>query len=123
MANPTITLRKKDYEQISQIVARLDTDTAAALEEEINRAEIMDEVSQDIVTMNSVVTFFDSEANKETSITLVYPQDADLDSNKISVLAPVGSALIGLRVGQEIDWPMPNKKSKRFKVIRVKQEL
>lgn len=121
MASPAIILTKKDYEQLSQLVARMNTDLAAALEEEINRAELVEEPPSHVVTMNSVVTYLDLESGKESRVTLVYPQDADLDTQKISVLAPIGAALIGLPVGQEIEWPLPNNKFKRIRVLKVDQ--
>lgn len=122
MASPTIVLTKKDYEQISQLVSRMNTDLAAALEEEIGRADLVDEAPANVVVMNSVVTYLDIETGKESRVTLVYPQNADLEAQRISILAPVGAALIGLPVGQEIEWPLPNNKSKKIRVLRVDPE-
>jgi regulator of nucleoside diphosphate kinase len=52
-------------------------------------------------------------------VTLVYPRDADPHSNKVSILAPVGAALIGLSVGETIDWPMPNGRRKRLRLEAI----
>jgi regulator of nucleoside diphosphate kinase len=55
----------------------------------------------------------------ELEMTLVYPRDADLASGRISVLAPVGAALLGLSVGQSIEWPMPHGGTRRLKVSAI----
>jgi regulator of nucleoside diphosphate kinase len=79
------------------------------LEAELARAEILppEQIPPDVVTMNSTVTFRMLESDKHFSLTLVYPRDADTSGTRISVLAPVGSALLGLSVGDEIEWPKP----------------
>lgn len=73
-----------------------------------------DELPADVVSMNSKVSFKDLDTEKESVVTLVYPQDANIDEGKISIFAPVGSALIGLRVGQVINWPLPHGKEKKI---------
>jgi regulator of nucleoside diphosphate kinase len=60
----------------------------------------------DVITMNSTARFALNDGS-EREITLVYPRDADAGTGKVSVLAPVGSALLGLRVGDSIRWPAP----------------
>lgn len=69
--------------------------------------------------MNSRVTFQNVDSNKESIVTLVYPHEADFDEGKISALTPVSSALIGLRVGQDIKWPFPHGKQKTLRVLAV----
>ncbi|HMN67601.1 MAG TPA: nucleoside diphosphate kinase regulator [Bdellovibrionales bacterium] len=92
------------------------------LEEELARASIVpdDELPSDVVSMNSEITYQDLETGAEQTVTLVYPQEANSAENKISILAPIGSALIGLRVGGVIKWPIPKGKIKEIKVIRVR---
>ena len=79
------------------------------LENELARAEIVDprEMPPNVVTMNSTVRFSIESTAKEFYLTLVYPQDAEADASTISILAPVGSALLGLSQGDEIEWPKP----------------
>ncbi len=79
------------------------------LENELARAEIVDprEMPPNVVTMNSTVRFSIESTAKEFYLTLVYPQDAEPDASTISILAPVGSALLGLSQGDEIEWPKP----------------
>ncbi len=80
-----------------------------ALEAELERADIVDskKIPPTVVTMNSTVKFRVSSSNEEFSLTLVYPKDVDDTGKKISILAPVGSALLGLNQGDEIEWPKP----------------
>jgi len=69
--------------------------------------------------MNSSADCVDEASNKHYTLTLVYPKDADADAGRISVLAPVGSALLGLRVGQTIDWPGQGGRTLRLKVTAI----
>ncbi|HEX5066320.1 MAG TPA: nucleoside diphosphate kinase regulator, partial [Myxococcota bacterium] len=108
---PRIVLSRFDQERLERLLGKVgrrpDLD---ALREEIERAEIVEpeDVPRDVVTMNSVVRFVDEESNRESEVTLVFPGQADVESDRISVLAPVGSALLGLSVGDSIHWPLPN---------------
>ncbi|MCA9345598.1 nucleoside diphosphate kinase regulator [Candidatus Saccharibacteria bacterium] len=79
-----------------------------ALIEELARAEIIDPQTtpSDIVTMNSIVKFKDKNGDSH-EYSLVFPEDADLTKNKISVLSPVGSSLIGYKIGSSINIPTP----------------
>ena len=89
---------------------------AAALQAELDRAEVVghDEVPAGVVTMNSRVHCREESSGKDYHLTLVYPQDAGAEGT-VSILAPVGSALLGLSVGQHIDWAAPGGKVlKRF---------
>jgi|SRR5690554_2402649 regulator of nucleoside diphosphate kinase len=84
--------------------------TLDLLEEELARcAEVsQDTVPADVVTMNSKVTLKDLTAGKEITCTLVFPEDADSSQNRISILAPLGMAILGYRVGDRIHWKMPS---------------
>jgi len=76
-------------------------------------------VPPDVVTMNSRVVYRDEETGETREVTLSYPQDASLEQGRVSVLAPVGAALLGLSVGQEIDWQLPGGKTKRLHILSV----
>lgn len=80
------------------------------LEAELNRAEVksVDELSKDIVRMNSKVSLLVDGSQEE--ITLVYPQQANVLKNKISVLSPMGTAILGYRVGSTVEWEVPDGK-------------
>jgi regulator of nucleoside diphosphate kinase len=79
------------------------------LEHELERAEVVDqaEVPADVITMNSTAILTDLETGEKHEYTLVYPSGAYADEGRISILAPVGTAMIGYRVGDVIDWPVP----------------
>ncbi|MCL4683437.1 nucleoside diphosphate kinase regulator [Myxococcota bacterium] len=119
---PRLVLSRFDQERLERLLqkvgARPDLD---ALREEIERAEIVEPeaIPRDVVTMNSVVRFVDEDSGRESEVRLVFPGHADLESNQISVLAPIGSALLGLSVGDSIDWPVPNARSRRLRVVAV----
>lgn len=82
---------------------------AQALQEELLRARILPaaRMPDDVVRMHSRVDCVDADGKRRT-VTLVYPHEADAATGRVSVLAPVGSALLGLSVGQRIDWPRPD---------------
>lgn len=116
-----LILTQADFEKLSSLVNVSNTEASELLEEELSRASVVADESlpMDVVSMNSKVRFRDLETGKDTIVTLVYPHDANIEEGKVSILAPVGSALIGLRVGQVIQWPVPNGKEKQFKVLSV----
>jgi regulator of nucleoside diphosphate kinase len=119
---PRIMISRFDQERLERLLAKVgprpDLD---ALREEIERADIVDSeaVPSNVVTMNSQVRFVDEESGRENEVTLVFPGHADVESNRISVLAPIGSALLGLTVGDSIEWPLPNARTRRLRVIAI----
>lgn len=80
------------------------------LEQELDRANIVSSemIPPDAITMNSKVLLRDLDSGEETTYTLVYPEAADLLEDKISVLAPVGTAILGYREGDVVDWKVPD---------------
>ena len=117
----TIVITNDDYEKICTILKYAKPEVAELLEDELERARIVSksDLPPETVSMNSRIHFLDNQTGKDFVATLVYPNDANIDENKISVLAPIGAALIGLKVGQTIDWPLPNGSVKKIKVISV----
>lgn len=79
------------------------------LTEELLRAEVVEpqKIPRDVVTMNSMVKFRDMETREVYMYSIVYPENADFENGKISVLAPIGMALLGYRVGDLVEWPVP----------------
>jgi regulator of nucleoside diphosphate kinase len=120
-----IILTEEDMARLRRLVEQNATGRNAkeceALEAELDRAEVVapTDVPQDVVTMNSRVRFVEEGTGEEHEATLVYPFDANVNEWRISVLAPVGAALLGLSIGQSIDWPMPDGAMKRLRVINV----
>jgi regulator of nucleoside diphosphate kinase len=92
-----------------------------ALEAELARAEIVDpkDIPPTVVTMNSTVRFKIESSSEEFNLTLVYPKDTDASGGTISILAPVGSALLGLSKGDEIEWPNPGGAMLRVRIEEV----
>lgn len=91
-----------------------------ALRAELERAEVVDaeKIPPDVVTMNSTVCLVDVATSEEDQYTLVFPKDADADVGKVSVMAPLGTAMLGYRVGDVFDWDVPMGR-KRWRVTRV----
>lgn len=126
---PPLLLSRLDVERIEELLELpefrgLNTD---ALRGELERAEVTEPaaVPAQVMTMNStaLVRVDDAEyGSHEHELTLVYPRDADGSAHKISVLAPVGSALLGLRVGNAIDWPMPGGRSARLQLLEIRYQ-
>ncbi len=109
---PEITISSLDAKRLFKLIESLPTKKMVGiseLEEELARANIVEpiEMPPTIVTMNSTVKFTVESSHDEFLMTLVYPKDVDLKGDKISILAPVGSALLGLCQGDEIEWPKP----------------
>lgn len=92
-----------------------------ALARELARAEIVSskDVHHDVVTMNSKVILQDLDTQEEMTIVLVFPKDANVDVGAISVLAPVGTAILGYSRGDVVEWPVPA----GMRRIRIKEIL
>src|SRR5687767_2183799 len=80
------------------------------LEAELDRAEVVEpkEIPNDTITMRSTVRLRDMDSGKKLLYSLVFPNEADTDKGRISVLAPIGTALLGYRVGDVIEWEVPS---------------
>lgn len=124
-STPTITITRLDLQRLERLLDSLDEfgPGAEALQAELDRAEVVghDEVPAGVVTMNSRVHCREESSGKDYHLTLVYPPDAGGDG-KVSILAPVGSALLGLSVGQHIDWPVPGGKQLKLTLLEVEYQ-
>jgi len=80
------------------------------LEEELRRAVIVEpkEIPGDVITMNSRAEMRDLESGEIVAFTLVFPSEANIEEEKISVLAPIGAGMLGYRVGDEFEWNVPD---------------
>ena len=115
---PPIVVADEDRARLLRLVASTDgTGVAEQLEAELERAAVvpLSELPDDVVIMNSELECEDVATQQRRHLQLVYPRDADPSAGRVSILAPLGCALLGLRVGQEIDWRMPG----GFRRIRV----
>ena len=101
--------RLKELLQVGIRIAERDSHSLEALQGELDRAHIVEPtaIPHDVVTMNSRVRLADVETNEKQIYTVVFPSDANLDQRKISVLAPIGTAILGYRVGDTVEWRVP----------------
>lgn len=109
---PEITVSSADADKLYNLIESLpayNMPGVAELEAELDRANIVSsaDVPPSVVTMNSTVVFSVKSSAEEFELSLVYPEQSDASGKTISILAPVGSALLGLSKGDEIEWPKP----------------
>lgn len=121
---PVIVLTTIDYDRLSSLVetaADSSPEVYDYLSEELERATVVrsDEIAPTVVTMNARVTFRDESTGQSRTVTLVYPQDADLAAGKVSILTPIGAALIGVAQGQSICWYTRQAEAKTLTVLEV----
>jgi regulator of nucleoside diphosphate kinase len=118
-----LVIKQSDCEKLLELAASARTAVAEKLEDELVRADIVADrqYPEDAVCMGSTVSYVEVASGKEGRVTLVYPWEANVDEMRISVLVPLGCALIGLRAGGVIDWTMPNGSSAQIKVLSVLQ--
>ena len=125
-----VILLKKDYEILNDYVKNLhgmrvnEKENFAKLSQELGKAQLVTEEDfpGDIVRIDSEVVIRDVETKRDMTITIVMPQNADIKQRKVSVLAPIGTALIGFRKGQKVSWEVPAGK-KTFKIMEVNNTL
>ena len=110
-----VTLTKNDYTRIYKAITdaknskTINSNEAEKLLSELSKAEIVpsEKIDKDVLTMNSEVKLFFENTQKVQSFKIVYPQDANLKENKISIFSPIATALIGYKIGDEIEWIVP----------------
>jgi len=115
MAAKKIQVTRVDHERLTRLIdstRNVSTQDQAFLDKlrtELVRARIISSkrVKPDVVTMNSTIKLRDLDNGELHEYQLVYPQDADPENNKLSILAPVGTALLGFSVGDTVEWPVP----------------
>jgi regulator of nucleoside diphosphate kinase len=102
---PTITFNRQDAEE---------------LEIELKKAKVVDkeELPSDVVRLNSIVTIKEEKENKVMELTVVTPEKANIKQRLISIMSPIGTALIGFRKGQQVKWKVPAGK-KTFTIMDV----
>ena len=126
MNSQNISLTTFDLSRLRDVLkARMsvvrDRDHLDSLEQELDRADVVDSsaIAPTVVTMNSQVRIEDVDTGVENVYTLVFPSDASIPEKKISILAPIGTALLGARVGSTINWPVPAGR----RTVRIKDVL
>jgi regulator of nucleoside diphosphate kinase len=113
---------KMRLEELMEVAAEFgdnDRRDLESLEEELDNAEIVSskDIPADVVTMNSKVVFRDLDTSETMTYVLVFPRNANIDAGAISVLAPVGTAILGYAKGDIIEWPVPS----GFRRLRIEE--
>lgn len=112
----TIYITEFDLNRLNKLIEMLEDEPdrrakkyVEELDDELRRAKVVapKSVPKDVITMNSKVRVKDLDSGKETIYQLVFPGDADIKQNKISILAPLGTVLIGFKVGETLEWKAP----------------
>lgn len=108
---------------IDQYADGRDGVAAGRLAAELDRAVVVDSdrLPLDVVTMLSRVVFENVRTGSRREVVLVRPPDADAGAGRLSVLAPIGAALLGLRVGDTIEWPLPADRTAEIRILAVEQ--
>lgn len=124
MSRPAIIINERDAERLDQLLeqpAHANLPVADALNEELDRAQMCapEAMPADVVTMNSTVKFRELKSGEERVRTLVYPSKMKDSATELSVLAPVGAALLGLRVGSTIHWELPGGTTTDLEVLEL----
>ena len=128
-ATTPVIITRTDYEILNSYVKNLhgmqvnERENFSKLSGELKKAQIVedDSMSADIVRLGSTVVIKDLVTKRDMTVTIVLPSKADIKQKKVSVLAPIGTALIGFRKGQTVSWNVPSGK-KDFKIVDVNNE-
>lgn len=117
-------LRLQPLVESARRYERADFDSLDLLQQELDRAILCDpdDLPDDVVSVNSQVQVTDLESDKRLEYTIVFPREANYDEKRISVLAPIGTALLGYGTGAEVEWPTPGG-LRRFRIERVKRPV
>lgn len=123
-AKPPLVISSLDADRLDRMLSELPPGSFPGrqdLEAELLRARLVEpaDVPADVVTMNSLAQFRVLNSGEVFTLTLVYPKDMDDSGAKISILAPVGTALLGLSQDDEIDWPKPGGGEVRVRIEAV----
>jgi regulator of nucleoside diphosphate kinase len=127
MKQPSIFITTTDAEKLRDLLQKAQYSEYRGsvylkmLSDEIEKAEVVDpdQIPPDVITLNSTAHLIDQETGEEMICTLVFPEDADVSQGKISILAPIGTAMLGYRVGDTFEWDTPGGR----RSIRVKDVI
>jgi len=117
MSGPSLYITKRDYDRLTSYLysaatrTSLDRGNLEILAEELRKRKIVasGEIAPNVVTMNSRVRLKDLDTDKEMLVTLVFPDDSNIEQGKLSVLSPIGTAILGYALGDIIEWKGPSR--------------
>ena len=123
---PQLVLADREADALFELALkwqRLHPLSAALLLDELDRASTVaaERLPGNVVSMRSRVTFLDQATGERHAVQLVYPGEADMARQRLSILTPIGAALIGMRVGSAIDWPNRQGERRRLEIVEVIQ--
>lgn len=121
-SNRQIFLTESDLDKLEQLIESTPSSRYTdSLSDELGYAVIVspDKIPADVVTMNSKVRFEDVSTGEESMVMVTYPPQADASAGRVSVLAPIGAALLGLSVNEVIEWRIPGGKTRILKIKEV----
>lgn len=129
MKAKNIVITEADYERLQRLVEqssqfrKRDSEHLEGLQQELERAIVVTagEMPQDVVTMNSRVRVKDLNSERELTYQIVFPSAADVGENRISVLAPIGTAMLGYKAGTTVEWKVPSG-MRRFRILEVEYQ-
>jgi regulator of nucleoside diphosphate kinase len=124
-----IVITERDYERLrrliesSKLFRQRDAEHLGPLEQELSRATVVSagDVPRDVVTMNSRVRVKDLNDGREVTYQIVFPGHADVAKNRISVLAPIGTGLLGYKAGTTVEWQVPSG-LRRLRILAVEYQ-
>jgi regulator of nucleoside diphosphate kinase len=121
---PPLLINRLDAERLQRFIddaSEKDEAVAEMLEYELSRGVVVDptEIPDDVVSMNSQIQFTDLIRDKQMIRTLVYPHALNSTEDGLSVMAPIGASLLGLKVGDIIDWPLPNNGHTKLRIDAI----
>ncbi|MEJ1097150.1 MULTISPECIES: nucleoside diphosphate kinase regulator [unclassified Pseudoxanthomonas] len=124
---PSLIVSSRDFDRLEALLespALRQQPAAIALMDELSRAEVRppEQIPDTVITMHSTVDFIDEMTGEHHHLTLVYPNEADVEKGHVSVLAPVGSALLGLSLGQTIHWEAPGGRHLQLRVTGIRYQ-
>jgi regulator of nucleoside diphosphate kinase len=123
--NPRILIRRSDFDSLQHLLEQQGNGRDALLferlDQELARAQVVEQVPPGVVAMNSTLVFEEEETGTRRQIKLCYPWEARAEAGCISVLAPIGSALLGLSEGQRIEWEVPGGR-RRLRIVEVLEQ-
>jgi regulator of nucleoside diphosphate kinase len=127
MNQPSIFITTKDAEKLRKLIREAyhseyrGSDYLKELAEEMEKASVVNpnQIPADVITLSSTARLVDQETNEEMVYMLVFPEDADISQGKISILAPIGTAMLGYKTGDVFEWDTPGGK----RTILVKEIL